>query len=141
VLTYGGVHDAPSDRLVIDRLLADAVVVVHLAFIAFVAIGGLLAWRWPKVLWAHVPAVVWAAGLVTIGYSCPLTTLEDDLRARAGERVHRGGFVAQYLDDVVYPERYKALARLLVALLVIVGWIGFGVLRWRRRTGAAARVR
>jgi Protein of Unknown function (DUF2784) len=124
---------------VIDRVLADVVVVVHLAFIAFVAIGGLLAWRWPKVLWVHVPAVVWALGIVTIGYSCPLTTLEDDLRSRAGEHVYPGGFVAHYLDDVLYPERFKALARLLVAVLVIVGWVGCGVF-WRRRQRGAARV-
>jgi hypothetical protein len=121
---------------VIDRVLADAVVVVHLAFIAFVVIGGLLAWRVPKVLWVHVPAVVWAVGIVTIGYSCPLTTLEDDLRSRAGGHVYPGGFVAHYLDDVLYPERFKAVARLLVAVLVIVGWVGCGVLWKRRQRGA-----
>jgi Protein of Unknown function (DUF2784) len=117
---------------VIDRILADLVVVVHFAFIAFVAVGGLIAWRWPKVLWLHVPAVVWAAGIVTIGYTCPLTTLEDDLRSRAGQRIYPGGFIAHYLDNVVYPERFKAIARLLVALLVVTGWVGAAV-RWRRR--------
>jgi hypothetical protein len=119
----------------IDRVLADAVVVVHLAFIAFVAIGGLLAWRWPKLLWAHVPAVVWSAGIVTIGYSCPLTTLEDELRSRAGEHVYPGGFVARYLDNVVYPDRFKAVARVVVGLLVIIGWIGGAILRRRRHRG------
>jgi hypothetical protein len=117
---------------VIDRILADMVVVVHLAFIAFVAVGGLMAWRWPKVLWVHVPAVVWAAGIVTIGYPCPLTSLEDDLRSRAGERAYPGGFIAHYLDDVLYPERFKALARLLVALLVLIGWVGVAIRRGRR---------
>jgi hypothetical protein len=120
---------------VIDRILADTVVVVHFAFIAFVAVGGLVAWRWPKVLWLHVPAVVWAAGIVTIGYPCPLTSLEDDLRSRAGERVYPGGFIAHYLDNVIYPERFKALARLLVALLVVVGWAGVAIRQWRRRSG------
>ena len=110
----------------IDRILADMVVVVHLAFIVFVAVGGLMAWRWPKVLWLHVPAVVWAAGIVTVGYPCPLTSLEDDLRSRGGDRVYPGGFIAHYLDNVLYPERFKALARLLVALLVVLGWVGGG---------------
>ena len=116
----------------IDRILADMVVVVHLAFIVFVAVGGLMAWRWPKVLWLHVPAVVWAAGIVTVGYPCPLTSLEDDLRSRAGDRVYPGGFIAHYLDNVLYPERFKALARLLVALLVVLGWVGVAI-RWGRR--------
>jgi hypothetical protein len=130
---YGGRHDLRSAHPVIDRILADTVVVVHLAFIAFVAIGGLIAWRRPKVLWLHVPAVVWAAGIVTIGYPCPLTSLEDDLRSRAGERVYPGGFIAHYLDNVLYPERFKALARLLVALLVVIGWVGVVAIRWGRR--------
>jgi hypothetical protein len=130
-------HEVRSDRPMIDRVLAEAVVVVHLAFIAFVAIGGLLAWRWPKLLWAHVPAVVWSAGIVTIGYSCPLTTLEDDLRSRAGEHVYPGGFVARHLDNVVYPDRFKAFARLVVGLLVIIGWIGGAILRRRRHRGVS----
>ncbi len=60
----------------IYRLLADLVVVIHLAFIVFVAVGGLLAWRWPQLVWAHVPVVVWAVAIVAIGFTCPLTPLE-----------------------------------------------------------------
>ena len=131
--TYGGRHDVRWGHPVIDRILADMVVVVHLLFIASVAVGGLMAWRWPKVLWFHVPAVAWAAGIVTIGYTCPLTTLEDNLRSRAGEGAYPGGFIAHYLDNVLYPERFKALARLLVALLVVIGWVGVAIRRGRRR--------
>ena len=66
------------------RLLADAVVVVHFAFVVFVAVGGLLAWRWPRVLVLHVPAVIWGVGIVTVGYECPLTPLERHLRELGG---------------------------------------------------------
>jgi hypothetical protein len=66
-------------------LLADLVVIVHLGFIAFVAVGGFLAWRWPRLLWLHVPAITWALAIVTIGFICPLTPLEKQLRHVAGQ--------------------------------------------------------
>ena len=43
------------------RLAADAVALLHLAFVLFVAFGGLLVWRWPRLVWLHLPAVGWGA--------------------------------------------------------------------------------
>jgi Protein of Unknown function (DUF2784) len=106
------------------RLLADGVVVVHFAFVVFVAVGGLLAWRWPRMLWAHLPAVVWGVGIVAIGYACPLTGLERHFRRLGGEHTSGRGFVDRFIEGVVYPERYTSLLRALVAVLVIVGWAG-----------------
>ena len=83
--------------------LADLVLVVHLAFILFVAIGAFVAWRWPRVRWVHILAVVYAAAIVTVGFDCPLTGLEKHLRGLAGGPVYDGGFVSHYLTDVIYP--------------------------------------
>lgn len=106
------------------RALADAVVVVHAGFIAFVAAGGLLAWRWPRVLWLHVPAVIWGLGSVTVGYDCPLTPLEKHLRRRGGEVAYEGGFVDRYIEGVIYPESYTPLLRAVAAGLIVAGWAG-----------------
>jgi Protein of Unknown function (DUF2784) len=106
------------------RFLADAVVVVHFAFVVFVAVGGLLAWRWPRVLWLHVPAVVWGVGIVTVGYECPLTPLERYLRRRGGEDPSGSGFIDRYVEGVIYPEEYTPLLRAIAAVLVVVGWTG-----------------
>ena len=119
------------------RVLADAVVVVHFAFIVFVAIGGILAWRWPRVLWLHVPAVLWGIGIVTIGYNCPLTPLERGLRRLGGEVPSHKGFIDQYIEGVIYPQRYTSLLRALVAVLVVVGWTG-ALVRLRSVTSRAA---
>ena len=73
--------------------LADLVVVVHLAFVLFVAVGGLPVWRWPWLMWCHLPAVAWGIAIITIGFTCPLTPLEHYLRGRAGQQGHDGGFV------------------------------------------------
>jgi hypothetical protein len=115
--------------------LADLVVVVHLGFILFVAIGPLLAWRWRWVVWLHLPALVWAGIIVFVGAPCPLTALEKWLRRRAGQRGYQGGFVDHYLRDVLYPGRYTAALRVVVAAVIVIGYVGLA-----RRTAQRARV-
>ena len=66
------------------RMQADLVVVSHVVFIAFVAAGSLLVWRWPRLLWPHLAVVAWAAAIVTVGFTCPLTPLEKHFREQAG---------------------------------------------------------
>ena len=105
-------------------MLADAVVVLHLAFILFVAVGALLAWRWPWLVWAHVPAAAWGVGIVTIGWECPLTPLEKWLRERGGEDAYPGGFVDRYVEDVVYPEELTPLLRGLAGVAIVLGYVG-----------------
>ena len=108
---------------------ADLVVVVHLLFIGFVVGGAFLAWRWPWIIWAHIPAVIYGALVEFMGFTCPLTLLENDLRRRAGEAGYRGGFIEHYLTRVIYP---PGLTRgmqvglgLLVLLVAIIGYRGF----------------
>ena len=108
----------------IYRFIADAVVVVHFSFIVFVAIGGLVAWRWPRTLWLHVPAVAWGLGIVTVGYECPLTPVEKYFRRLGGEERYAGGFVDRYIEDVVYPDAYTPLLRAVAVVLIAVGWTG-----------------
>jgi hypothetical protein len=118
------------------RVLADFVVVVHFAFVVFVAVGGLLAWRWPWLIWVHVPLVLWAAGIVTIGYSCPLTGLERALRRRGDESAGGDGFVDRYLEDVLFPGELTPYLRVLMAAAIAVGWSGFMI---RRRRAVESR--
>ena len=49
----------PAEALMFYRVGADALMLLHLGFIVFVAVGAVLAWRWPKLVWAHLPALVW----------------------------------------------------------------------------------
>lgn len=83
--------------------LADAVVVLHVAFVSFVAFGGLVIWRWPRFAWLHLPAAVWGIGIEWLGAICPLTPLEHWLRQRAGEMIFEGSFVEQYILPWLYP--------------------------------------
>jgi hypothetical protein len=114
------------------RWLAELVVVVHFLFVAFVALGAFLALKWPWLIWLHVPVLIWAAAIVSIGFTCPLTPLEKYLRRRSGDGAYEGGFIDHYIRDVLYPGEYTNQARAVVALTIIAGY-ALMVSRHRRR--------
>ncbi len=121
-----------------DRALlvaADAIVVVHLAYLAFIPLGGFLVARWPRVVWAHLAAVAIALVSITVGFDCPLTTWEQSLRRDAGQRVGRAGFVDQYLAGRVFPHGDAWIAQLVFAACIVVsyGLVARGFTRAPRR--------
>ena len=122
------------------RLLADLVVGVHALFVCFVVAGGLLVLRWPWVAAAHLPAAVWGALIELRGGVCPLTPLENSLRASAGQAGYQGGFIEHYLMPVLYPEGLTRGVQLALGALVIAVNLGiYGVVLWRRYPGRAAK--
>jgi uncharacterized protein DUF2784 len=115
--------------------LAGAIVLLHLAFVVFAAAGALLALRWPRMVWAHLPAVGWAAYIELSGGICPLTPLENALRANAGLDYYAGDFVARYLFPVLYPVGLTRQAQVAIGLLVLAvnaGIYSFVYIRRRR---------
>lgn len=100
--------------------LADLVVVVHLAFVAFVAGGGFLLLRWPRVAWIHLPAAAWGALISFGGWVCPLTPLENWLRRRGEEGAYGGGFIEEYLLPVLYPGDLTREIQIGLGVLVVV---------------------
>ncbi|HVR29177.1 MAG TPA: DUF2784 domain-containing protein [Thermoanaerobaculia bacterium] len=103
----------------IYRLLADAVVAVHFGFVVFVVAGGLLALRWRRAAWVHLPAAVWGAAIELAGWICPLTPLENELRRRGGAAGYPGGFVEHYLLPVLYPAELTRTTQIVLGVLVI----------------------
>lgn len=85
------------------RALALAVAVVHLTTIAFVVTGGLLSWRWPRLLPAHGIVAGSVLALNLARWDCPLTDLELWLRERAGAPGYSDGFISHYLVEPWYP--------------------------------------
>ena len=119
--------------------LADILVVLHLAFVAFVVLGGLLAFRWPRAPWVHVPAAFWGFLIEAFGWICPLTPLEVRLRGMGGEAGYEGGFVEHYLLPVLYPSGLTRKHQVILgALVVLVNLAIYGVWIRRRRRGARA---
>lgn len=106
-------------------LLADAIVGLHLAFVAFVVLGGLLVLRWPRLAWVHLPAAAWGAWIEFAGWMCPLTPLENWLREQGGEAAYGSSFVERYVLPILYPasltrEMQWALGGLVLAINLAV---------------------
>lgn len=114
------------------RLLADAVLVTHAAFVAFVMLGGLLAWRRPWLAWVHLPVVAWGAWIELAGGICPLTPLENRLRSMAGEQGYPGGFIEHYLLALLYPDGLTRDVQLALGLLVLAVNVAIYAVAWRR---------
>ena len=116
------------------RLLADATVSLHLAFIVFVVLGGLVVLRKPRAAWLHLPAVAWVVWLELTGAICPLTPLENAFRARAGQAGYEGGFIDHYLMPIIYPAGLTPQVQALLGIAVLVLNVAvYAVLLRRRR--------
>ena len=103
----------------IYRWLADVVVVVHGAFVVFVIVGAFLALRWRWLVWLHVPAAVWGVLIEYAGWICPLTPLENALRARAGESGYTGDFIEHYVLSALYPQGLTRTTQLVLGSLAL----------------------
>lgn len=118
--------------------LADLVVIVHLIFILFVVTGGFFLPRWPWLIWPHLPAVAWGAYIEFSGGICPLTPLENHLRALAGASGYSGGFVEHHLLPILYPANLTLpiqwpLGTLVLAINLIAYALALRALRAARR--------
>ncbi|MEW5981177.1 MAG: DUF2784 domain-containing protein [Acidobacteriota bacterium] len=116
------------------RWLADGLVVLHLAFVAFVVLGGLAAWRWRPVAYLHVPAALWGVWIELSGGVCPLTPFENRLRVFSGQMSYEGDFVQRYLMPVVYPTGLTREIQIALGVAVIVLNVTLYALMVRRRS-------
>ncbi len=115
------------------RAFADFVVVVHLAFIVFVVLGGLFALRWRLGPVVHLPAALWGVYIELSGGLCPLTPLENKLRQAAGSAGYSGCFVEHYVVPIVYPAALSEQLQIVLASLVIVAnTLVYSFVLWRK---------
>jgi hypothetical protein len=122
----------------IYRLLADLVVLAHLGFVVLAVLGGLLALRWRRFVWIHLSAVIWAATVEFFSWVCPLTPLENWLRARAGEAAYSSDFIARYLLPVLYPEGLTRELQIALGIFVIV--VNLAIYGWVFRSGTRTSI-
>ena len=113
--------------------LADLVLLLHGAFVLFVLAGGLLVLRWRRLIWVHLPAVVWGAAIEVGGWICPLTPLESRLRALAGAEGYADGFIEHYLLPLIYPAALTRELQLTFAGIVVGVNLVVYLFLWRHR--------
>ena len=113
--------------------LSNLLIIAHLIFIVFVLLGGLLVLHWPKLIWLHVPAIVWGFLVELYGWLCPLTDWENYFRERAGKLVYEGDFIGEYLIPLIYPTNLtREMQYTFAAVVVVVNTIIYFFI-WRRR--------
>jgi hypothetical protein len=121
------------------RLLADLTVLLHLGFVAFVVLGGLLVVRWSSLAWLHLPAVAWGAWVELAGWVCPLTPLENRFRARGGGTSYTGSFIEQYLVPLLYPSSLsREVQYALAAVVLLINAVIYAVVLRRRARAKAS---
>lgn len=101
------------------RIGVDLVLLLHLGFVLFVIGGGLLLVKWRGLVWIHLPAVAWGALVEFMGWICPLTPLENRLRALAGESATEADFIGRYLPTLLYPATLTREIQILLGMVVL----------------------
>lgn len=118
------------------RLAADAVLLLHLAFIVFAVFGGLAVIARPRLAALHLPAMAWAVWVVAAHQDCPLTAIENRFRHAAGQSGYEGGFIEHYLLPLIYPPGLTPAQQSVIAG-VFAAWslavYAFAMHRHRRR--------
>jgi hypothetical protein len=99
-------------------MAANLVVAAHFTFILFAVFGAILVLRWPRFAWLHLPALVWAGGIMITGGVCPLTPIENRLRLAEPGGGYAGGFIDHYIMPIIYPPGLTHAAQLAGAALL-----------------------
>ena len=115
---------------------ASLVVVVHLAFLAYLVLGGFLALRRFALLWPAMVATGYSIWVTLADRDCPLTTLEKALWEAGGRQSYEGSFISHYLHDVLYPAEYEIAAWLLATGIALSSYVLVLVRRRAERRAA-----
>lgn len=114
------------------RIAADLLVLLHLVFIIFVMAGGLAVFKWPWMALLHIPAATWGVVIEFMGWVCPLTPWENDLRRLAGQEGYPEGFIEHYILPLIYPAGLTREIQIVLGSIVIaVNMLVYGVLLYR----------
>jgi Protein of Unknown function (DUF2784) len=123
----------------IYRALADFVLLLHMAFVLFAALGGVLVFKWRRVAWFHIPAALWATLIELVGWECPLTPLENWLRRKGGEAGYQTGFIERYLLPLIYPAPFSRTLHVVLGFLVLSVNLAIYWSLWRRSASTGRR--
>ncbi|MES2918061.1 MAG: DUF2784 domain-containing protein [Pseudomonadota bacterium] len=115
-------------------LAAQVVMLLHYAFLVFATFGGFLLHWWPKLAWLHLPVVTWGVLIAAIGWTCPLTPLENRLRVAGGAAPYQGGFIEHYITAGLYPDGLPSRVLLAMGIaLLLINAVAYGLFWWHSR--------
>ncbi|HJQ48268.1 MAG TPA: DUF2784 domain-containing protein [Amycolatopsis sp.] len=112
--------------------IAVAFVGLHFAALAYLLVGGFLAWRWPWLFLPHMLYTGWAVLTLFVPVLCPLTVGENWARHHAGQVVDDRPFMIRYVEGFLYPTGHINYLRAVFFVAIVASWIGFAHILWRR---------
>jgi len=112
----------------LEKIIADFLVIIHLTFICFVVFGGILVMHRKWIAIIHLPAVAWGTLIEFQGWICPLTPMEQHFRHLAGQSGYSGGFIDHYLIPIIYPSGLTRSMQIGIGLFVLI--VNFSIYSW-----------
>ncbi len=107
---------------------AQAVLLLHVAFVLFAVLGSALVWHRARWAWLHLPALAWGVWIELSHGLCPLTVLENHLLQAAGAVAYGGGCIEHYLMPLLYPPGLQPAHQLwLASALAAINLVGYGL--------------
>ena len=111
------------------ELAADLTLIVHFAFIIFVVFGALLFFVSTKIIYVHVPALIWGIYIELTHSVCPLTYLENWFLQKVNLTTYSEGFIQNYLVPIVYPKNLTDdLQSYFAIVLIVANMIMYGLI-------------
>lgn len=104
-------------------MAAAVLVVLHLAFLAYMVVGGFLALRRFAWIWPSVGVTVYSIYVTLTDFTCPVTTLEKWLLEVGGRTPYEGSFTAHYLRGTLYPAEYETAIWLTAMGLAVTSYV------------------
>jgi len=110
-----------------NHALAVAALLLHLLWLAWVALGWLATRRRPLLRWLHIASLIYGILIEIFRWPCPLTLLEVEFARRAGRTAYREPFLVHYLEKIIYPDLPEAMVTagavaVCAGILLIYAW-------------------
>jgi len=102
------------------ELAADIILIIHFLFILFVIFGALLLFVEKKIVFIHIPAIIWGSYIELTHSICPLTYLENWFLHKANLTTYSEGFIQNYLVPIVYPMNLTKDLQIFLGISLIV---------------------
>ena len=102
------------------EFFANLTLIAHLIFILFVIFGGLLFFIFSKIIYIHLPALLWGIYIELTNSVCPLTYLENWFLNKAELATYSNGFINNYLYPIIYPESLTNSTQIYLGITLIV---------------------
>ncbi len=102
------------------EFLANLTLITHLIFILFVIFGGLLFFIISKVIYIHLPALIWGIYIELTSSVCPLTYLENWFLYQSGLTTYSNSFINNYILPAIYPEQLTPGLQIYLGISLII---------------------